>query len=220
MPNSSGKGKGVDKSGPWSQWVWDDRGYYYSSRYGPGGELEYDYRYPEAKTPQQEQQTPRTPGENVFSSDSSAAPLSSSDTRDEGYNTQQGLSSGIPPKTSANITTPSYQTRLVTTYPTSESYYTTATALGSQSSSSTAANASYGSQLVRSGTSASNTGSYSSSVTSPKSDYASPTQGYEVSSDVTAQLRGMSLSSVPSTIPEQGNNGLSLSVGAKLLILI
>jgi len=105
MPNESSKGKGVDRSSAWSQWTWDDRGYYYSSRYGPSGELVWAFRYPEAKTPQQEQRTPRSPGENVFLSGSSAGTFSSSGANNEGCDTQEGLSSGVAQKASANTTT-------------------------------------------------------------------------------------------------------------------
>jgi hypothetical protein len=63
------KGKAIDRSSSWSDFTWDERGYWYASRYGPTGEVEYDYRYPETttQTEEQEQATPRTPGENILS---------------------------------------------------------------------------------------------------------------------------------------------------------
>jgi hypothetical protein len=74
------KGKAIDRSSPWSEYVWDDRGYWYASRYGPTGDVEYDYRSPETttQTAEQEQATPRTPGENVLSGAASSAWTTSS----------------------------------------------------------------------------------------------------------------------------------------------
>ncbi|KAG4435148.1 hypothetical protein IFR05_009380 [Cadophora sp. M221] len=53
----------TDNSSPWSDYTWDSRGFWVSSRRGPSGNLEYDYKYSEttAQTPRQEQATPRTP---------------------------------------------------------------------------------------------------------------------------------------------------------------
>ena len=43
------KGKGVDLSTEWSEWVWEGEGeYWYASRYDSSGRCEYDYWYPEA----------------------------------------------------------------------------------------------------------------------------------------------------------------------------
>jgi len=55
--SKSSKGKGVDQSTPWSEYVWDDRGYWISTRTGPTGEQEYTYRDPE---PQTTEATPRS----------------------------------------------------------------------------------------------------------------------------------------------------------------
>jgi hypothetical protein len=63
--SSKSKGKEVDKSSAWSQWMWDDRGVYVSTRYGPSGQLEYDFRYPSTSTDsaiEREIATPRTTG--------------------------------------------------------------------------------------------------------------------------------------------------------------
>lgn len=46
MATFHSKGKSRDQSTPWSAWTWDSRGYHFASRYGPTGEIEYDYRYP------------------------------------------------------------------------------------------------------------------------------------------------------------------------------
>jgi hypothetical protein len=55
--SKSSKGKDVDQSTPWSEYVWDDRGYWISTRIGPTGEREYTYRDPE---PQNTEATPRS----------------------------------------------------------------------------------------------------------------------------------------------------------------
>lgn len=47
------KGKKISPSTPaWSDWVWDDRGYYYRSRYNSSGQLDYEYDYPTSQTTQ------------------------------------------------------------------------------------------------------------------------------------------------------------------------
>ncbi|KAH7416791.1 hypothetical protein BKA64DRAFT_277134 [Cadophora sp. MPI-SDFR-AT-0126] len=53
----------TDSTSSWSDWSWDSRGFWVSSRYGPSGDLEYDYKYsePPAQTSKQDQSTPRTP---------------------------------------------------------------------------------------------------------------------------------------------------------------
>ncbi|KAB8301557.1 hypothetical protein EYC80_003401 [Monilinia laxa] len=52
------KGKALDQSTPWTNWIWDDRGYWYQTRTGSTGEQEYycpsGTEHPSA--------TPRTPG--------------------------------------------------------------------------------------------------------------------------------------------------------------
>jgi hypothetical protein len=59
------KGKAVDKSSPWTEHVWHEGGYWVSSRYGPSGEFEYDFRYPDTPTlsHQNQDETPRAQGE-------------------------------------------------------------------------------------------------------------------------------------------------------------
>jgi hypothetical protein len=63
-PNKGSKGKAIDMSTPWSEFFWDDRGYWISSRHGPSGGLEYDYR--NSKRAQTSGLTPRAPGPNVI----------------------------------------------------------------------------------------------------------------------------------------------------------
>jgi hypothetical protein len=63
--SKSSKGKDIDRSTPWSEYVWDAQGYWISTRKNPEGEWEYEYSYPETpETPE----TPRTvPGaENYY----------------------------------------------------------------------------------------------------------------------------------------------------------
>ncbi|TVY85290.1 hypothetical protein LSUE1_G001296 [Lachnellula suecica] len=204
MSNNS-KGKGVDKSTSWSEWTWDSRGYYYSSRYGSEGQLQYDYRYPEStQTSQQQQQTPRTPGDNVILNPGSAPPLSASNSGS--YGAQGGVYSGVSGTTILGSGTPSYQTRPTTsTYPPPDSYYTTSSASDSQSLASRAPGATYSPELTRYPSSSSNTGSFgSSAVDSPNSEYASPSRGgYD---ETTAAFRNLTLSGRPPVIPEQGQS--------------
>jgi hypothetical protein len=60
-----GKGKALDRSGPWSEYNWDARGFYISSRYGPTGKIEYNYRYPDSSTPISGESIPQTGQEIV-----------------------------------------------------------------------------------------------------------------------------------------------------------
>ena len=44
-----GKGKGrADDTSAWSNWEWDEGGWWYKNRTGPSGQLEYQYEYPPA----------------------------------------------------------------------------------------------------------------------------------------------------------------------------
>jgi hypothetical protein len=58
------KGKFPGCSTAWSAYEWDQRVFWISSRVDVFGEREYDYRYPE--TPTQQQNTPRSPGPTVL----------------------------------------------------------------------------------------------------------------------------------------------------------
>jgi hypothetical protein len=63
-----GKEKEIDRSSPWSEYEWDARGFWVSSRSDHNGAVEYHYRYPEQnpKPPTstfiQSPADPRTPG--------------------------------------------------------------------------------------------------------------------------------------------------------------
>lgn len=63
MASYNASSSSPDNSSPWSDWSWDSRGFWVSSRYGPSGSLEYSYKYSEtpAQTSKQDQATPRTP---------------------------------------------------------------------------------------------------------------------------------------------------------------
>ncbi|KAH7348831.1 hypothetical protein BKA65DRAFT_268549 [Rhexocercosporidium sp. MPI-PUGE-AT-0058] len=57
--SSNDRGKTTDRSTSWSEWSWDGRGFWISSRSNEFGVQEYEYRYPEASL----ERTPRTLGE-------------------------------------------------------------------------------------------------------------------------------------------------------------
>ncbi|ESZ94919.1 hypothetical protein SBOR_4711 [Sclerotinia borealis F-4128] len=59
MDHYKSKGKDLDHTTSWTKFIWDDRGYWYASRTGPTGVIEYEYSYPE---PENRSATPRTPG--------------------------------------------------------------------------------------------------------------------------------------------------------------
>ncbi|KAG0649378.1 hypothetical protein D0Z07_4409 [Hyphodiscus hymeniophilus] len=45
-PRKGYKGKGAKNTSTWTQWQWDERGWYYRSRTGPSGQLENQYDHP------------------------------------------------------------------------------------------------------------------------------------------------------------------------------
>jgi hypothetical protein len=72
---SRSAGKHADLSTDWSEWIWSEKdGYSYCTRYGPTGELEYDYFYPEETNPDE---TPRTVPTNWTQDTGEGAPPSS-----------------------------------------------------------------------------------------------------------------------------------------------
>jgi hypothetical protein len=85
MAPRGSKGKATDRSTAWSDFEWDERGYWIASRLDASGKTEYDYRYPEgAQTPENRQNTPRSPGPNVINNtDIYYAPITS--TTDTSY---------------------------------------------------------------------------------------------------------------------------------------
>jgi hypothetical protein len=74
MASSHRHGKERDRSTPWSAWTWDPRGYYFASRYGPSGDIEYDYRYPDSG---RDQTVPRTPAQGPIAITTSSYQASS-----------------------------------------------------------------------------------------------------------------------------------------------
>ncbi len=55
------KGKSKDLSTPWSEFAWDERGFFFASRYNESGDLEYIYKGENAEpTPEQRASTPRS----------------------------------------------------------------------------------------------------------------------------------------------------------------
>lgn len=205
MPNSSSsKGKGVDKSTPWSDWVWDSRRQcFYSSRYDPRGNVEYSYKSPDTSQQNQNlQETPRTPGENIVLSTSNT-PTFLSSASSGGYTTQESPYFGVAGRASSSVGTPSYQNQPTTNYATSEAYTTNA------SVDSQTPDVSYSSQLARYPSSSSNTSSFTSygSSVAPKSEYISGSKGY-TTSELNSTFRGLSLTNQSSTIIEQGNSEL------------
>lgn len=188
---SSSKGKNVDKSTVWSEWEWDNKlQRHWSWRYGPSGELEYEYR--PSQTTQQQQETPRSTGDNVMLSNTTS---NVSTTQGSG-NTQ--LYTGQASTTIAALSQ-KYQTSAPTN---SDSYYTTATSATTSSPGGYGARTggiSYSTQpvLFSSGSSSSAANTYGSST----SNYA--TNEYDDTNDVTSTFSGMSLNRQP-TIPERG----------------
>jgi hypothetical protein len=71
---SSRSGKEVDYTSEWTEWTWDNRGFWFSSRHGPNGEIEFEYNYetsPPHASRQERESTPRFSGENNVRSVSS-----------------------------------------------------------------------------------------------------------------------------------------------------
>lgn len=92
MDDHASQGQGLSQSTEWSGWIWDDRGYWYSSRTGPTGLQEYAYRYPE-------QETPRTPGLTVFDTATNQQPMYQSapiSTSNNAYTTTHQVSFSSP----------------------------------------------------------------------------------------------------------------------------
>jgi hypothetical protein len=115
-PSRDHKGKTTDRSTDWSEPIWDERGFYVSSRKNSLGDWVYDYRYPDETRTQQDLQTvPRSPGPNVLvnsyfpaarsSGASSYGTYAGSSTSNSA--TQYGNSYGYGPAASAQNTTPS-----------------------------------------------------------------------------------------------------------------
>lgn len=192
---SSSKGKNVDKSTAWSEWKWDgELQRHWSWRYGPSGELEYEYR--PSQTTQQQQETPRSTGDNVMLS---STPSAFSTTQGSG-NAGTQLYTGQASTTMAALAQ-KYQTSAPTN---SDSYYTTtttttpSTTASSQGFGTRSGSISYSTQPVLS--------SGSSSAATGFNTYGSSTSNYseyDGNNDVASTFSGMSLNQQP-TIPERG----------------
>lgn len=74
------KGKRPQYTSPWSEYVWDERGFWYKSRTGPSGELEYQYAYPETSqaVPLPDSDQPATTESNQSSTTSNDCPTRAS----------------------------------------------------------------------------------------------------------------------------------------------
>lgn len=192
---SSSKGKNVDKSTAWSEWKWDDElQRHWSWRYGPTGELEYEYR--PSQTTQQQQETPRSTGDNVILSNT---PSTVSITQGTG-NTGTQLYTGQASTTIAALAQ-KYQTSAPTN---NDSYYTTATSANtsSQGFGSRTGGISYSTQpILSSSGSSSSAAGFANTYGSSTSNYA--TSEYDDTNDVTSTFSSMSLNRQP-TIPERG----------------
>jgi hypothetical protein len=189
------RGKSIDRSTAWSEFVWDESGqFWWSSRLGPSGQTEYDYRYPETEqTLQQKQETPRSPGPNIITSDEpqyNAASETAEETNydvseDSNYNMARGGSAG----TSLYQSTPNYQV-------TTAKYYIPSTSGDFQGS---ATSSSFGNSFLSKTTSS--TGSFDSYGSSPTSGV--PDKEYDASGEITRSMRSLTFSPPP-TIQEQG----------------
>lgn len=113
--SKSSKGKDVDQSTPWSEYVWDDHGYWMSTRIGPTGEREYTYRDAE---PQNTEATPRS-----FTSGNEGSYSSPSETETPQTYVPEG-EAPYPANTSDTSGSPVYETYRLVQAPTTE-YATT-----------------------------------------------------------------------------------------------
>jgi len=207
-PKKGSKGKSIDKSTDWSEFIWDDRGYWFSSRLDSSGQPEYDYRYPDApQTAQQQQTIPRSPGPNVVSSggiyDSSV--VSGGDSTYPGQGNVTYPASSISTAGSPVYANSNYVMVSKPAYPPSESNYTTVAATNAQGTTGAIPGVSYSAQLPSFPSSGSNTSSYSSYrpiTSSPETGYGSSSD--DASTTITQSLGAISFSRQP-TIPEQRN---------------
>ncbi|RAL64209.1 hypothetical protein DID88_002101 [Monilinia fructigena] len=81
------KGKALDQSTPWTDLIWDDRGYWYQTRTGSTGEQEYYY----PSETEHRSATPRTPGPvgPNFANNSQPVLLPPTTTSSNAYTTSQ-----------------------------------------------------------------------------------------------------------------------------------
>jgi hypothetical protein len=194
------RGKSIDRSTAWSEFVWDESGqFWWASRSGPSGETEYDYRYPETEqTHQQRQETPRFPGPNIITGDDPPYNAASSTGEETNYeNSDYNVASVGSAGTGLYQNTPNYE--VATT-----KYYipnTSGDFQGSTTSPSFGNNLS--SPLNKIYPSTGSSDSFGTSPTSPRNSYALSNQEYDASGEITRNMGGLSFTPPP-TIQEQG----------------
>jgi hypothetical protein len=103
-PSRTTKGKDIDRSTEWTEYVWhDEEGYWYATRTGPTGELEYDYQYPQSRASQDQFETPRS-----LATDATLAAVESIGLEDESFASNSTDSQQRPPD-SLSDGSPHYQ---------------------------------------------------------------------------------------------------------------
>jgi hypothetical protein len=196
------RGKSIDRSTAWSEFEWDEsRQFWWSSRLGPSGQAEYDYRYPETpQTHQERQETPRSPGPNLITGDVQQYNVASGTVEETNYEVPENSDFNVASVGSAG--TSLYQD---TNYKvTNTKYYTPSISgdfQGSTTSSSLGNNLS--SPLSKAYSTPGSYGSSGSSLASPRTSHALPDKEYDASAEITRDLGGLVFSRQP-TIQEQG----------------
>jgi hypothetical protein len=166
--------------------------FWWSTRLGPSGQTEYDFRYPETEqTLQQKQETPRSPGPNITTSDDPQYNVASGTAEETNYDVSEDSDNNIAAVGSAGPglyqSTPNYQ--VITA-----KYYIPSTSgdfQGSRTSSS------LGNSFLSKTTSS--TGSFDSYGSSPMSGV--PNKEYDASGEITRGMRSFTFSRQP-TITE------------------
>jgi hypothetical protein len=191
------RGKSIDRSTAWSEFEWNESGrFWWASRLGPSGESEYDYRYPETEqTHQQKQETPRSPGPNLITSDVQQYSTASETTEETNYEVPEPSSFNVASVGSAG--TSIYQD--TSNYKVTN-YYTPSTSGDFQGpTTSPSLENNYSNPLSKTHSS----GSSRSSPASPRTNYALSDKEHDTSGEITRTMGGLTFSTQP-TIPEQG----------------
>jgi hypothetical protein len=204
------RGKSIDRSTAWSEFVWDESGqFWWSSRLGPSGQAEYDYRRPETQqTHQQRQETPRSPGPNIITGDDppyNAASGTGGETNYENsdYNVAPVGSAG----TGFYQSSPNYEVATTKYYiPNTHGDFqepTTSSSFGNN----------FSSPLNKTYSSTGSSDSFGTSPTSPRTSYVLSNKEHDASGEITRNMGALSFSPQP-TIQEQGLQGvLCLLIG-------
>lgn len=193
--NKGNKGKGIATDSDWSEWVWDARGFYISSRTTSSGEIEHEHRYFETPNSATDQSIPRFTGSNesqkedyhsppLLSSAGSSYPPDSNDS----YTTRSSTNAS-----SQYATTPSYGSGARFSYPTSNTSYFYHTPPGSSFSSESSPPAGTSGYVP-----------IQSAVYDPKGSSNSP-GGSNSLDGITPSFQKTSISSVPPTIYEKNH---------------